>query len=392
MLVEIQNKVSVNDCIAFQHQSRTRLGRIVEDRVESLVVLLYNMVTSEISRQHSLKPLTAIDYPMAYHGNMLEVLESITDRVSISRQSIIDIVFIVPIMEVESGVFHIAGSKVTYFSRYFIQADRKVKENKSKFYFDRYIVEPLTHRLFSSLNYLAHNLRRAMYHLRESDISSKSFRIFFSMESFLYLCHKIPNAIKASIIRNERSILYYNNLQMESRGGTVTKNYLRILNKQSMSDLRHLLGDGVGLGITTTRPTKKCRFKYCTVNGKLNSVEVEQAIPYENVLSPLKNSGKNGIDFVFTEESRMLTCIIRFTSITVSQPEIVISRVPKADVKQPESGVYVGAWFLHNGAVLEVAVILDEVAGCKDPDGDDDDALIELPLPLVSELINSFGR
>jgi hypothetical protein len=114
-----------------------------------------------------------------------------------------------------------------------------------------------------------------------------------------------------------------------------------------------------------TRPTKKCRFKYCTVNGKLNYVEVEQAIPYENVTSRSKNSGKNGIDFLFTGESRM---------------------------KQPESGIYVGTWFLHHGAVLEVAVIFDEVAMCKDPNGDDDDALIELPLPIVSELINSFCR
>jgi hypothetical protein len=51
MLLEIQKKC-VNDCIAFQHQSRIRLGRIVEDRMESLVVLLFNMVTSEIGQQH----------------------------------------------------------------------------------------------------------------------------------------------------------------------------------------------------------------------------------------------------------------------------------------------------------------------------------------------------
>jgi hypothetical protein len=90
---------------------------------------------------------------------------------------------------------------------------------------------------------------------------------------------------------------------MESRGGTVMKNYLCILKKQSMSELHHLLGDGVSLEITMTRPNKKCRFKYCRVSGKLNSVELEQAILYENVKSLLTNSGKKGIGFVFTEES-----------------------------------------------------------------------------------------
>jgi hypothetical protein len=156
--------------------------------MESLVVLLFNMASSEIS-------------PMVYYRNIVEVLASTTDRLSINRQSIVDIIFIVPIMEVESGLFHIAGLKVTYFSRYFIQADHKVKENKSKFYFDQYTVEPLTHCLFSSLSYFAHNLRRAMYYLRESDISPNFFQIFFSMESFLYLCHKVLKATKASIIQ-----------------------------------------------------------------------------------------------------------------------------------------------------------------------------------------------
>ncbi len=40
--------------------------------------------------------------------------------------------------------------------------------------------------------------------------------------------------------------------------------------------------------------------------------------------------------------------------------------------------------------MLEVVVIRGNVAGCKDPGRDDDDALIELTLQLVSELVNSF--
>jgi hypothetical protein len=254
------------------------------------------------------------------------------------------------------------------------------------------MVEPFSHRIFLTFNHLAQNLKKKMYHLRESDTTTKSFRFFFPMETFLYLCSKVRSGIKATVMRRESSILYYNTLHLEARSDTITKSYLRILNKPSLSELRYVLGDGIGIGISSTRPTKKCKFKYCTVNGKLNSIELGESTPAENVADPLMNFGNNGIDFVFSEESRQLTCILRFTSIPVSNSDIVTSRVPKADVKQPTSGAYVGAWFLYNGVVLEVESISGDNVWCKDQDGDDDDPLINVPLPLACNLINSFGH
>jgi hypothetical protein len=75
----------------------------------------------------------------------------------------------------------------------------------------------------------------------------------------MHLSSKLPNAITATVSRKESSIVYYNSLQMEARTIAVSKTYLRILDKQSLLDLRHLLGDGVGLGLSTGRPTKKCK-------------------------------------------------------------------------------------------------------------------------------------
>jgi hypothetical protein len=42
--------------------------------------------------------------------------------------------------------------------------------------------------------------------------------------------------------------------------------------------------------------------------------------------------------------------------------------------------------------VLEVESISGNNVWCKDPDGDDDDPRISVSLPLVCELVNSFGR
>jgi hypothetical protein len=58
-----------------------------------------------------------------------------------------------------------------------------------------------------------------------------------------------------------------------------------------MSELRHLLGDGISIGISSAHPTKKCKFKYCTMNGKLNSIELGESIPVENIAFPLENFG-----------------------------------------------------------------------------------------------------
>jgi hypothetical protein len=388
----IQNSIGINDCIAFHSQNRLRLGMVVGESVGHVEVVVFQQVTSDISRQHSFKPLTASEYPMAHHGQMQELIGSLTDKLSVPRQAIADIVFIVPIKEVESGMFHVAGSRVAYFTRYFIDENRKVRDCTSMFYLEPYTVEPFTHRLFLSMNHLAHNLKRKMYHLKESDVTSKTFRIYFSNESFMYLSSKLPNAITATVSRKESSIVYYNSLQMEARTIVVSKTYLRILDKRALLDLRRLLGTGVGLGLSTGRPTKKCKFKYCTINGKLNSIELGDSIPAENVAYPLMATRSNGIDFIFSEESRQLTCNIRFTAITVSHSDVAKSRVPNADVQQPATSAYVGAWFLHRGVVLEVIGISNNIASCKEPDDDEDATVIELPLTLVSQLVDTFGR
>jgi hypothetical protein len=241
VLNEIQSKISVNDCVSFETQFGVKLGVIVDTNTESIDVIVFQRVTSEMSQEHTLRPVTAAEYPVAYHGNMAEVLARVTERLSIFRLSVVDIIFIVPISEVESGLFHVAGSRMAYFTRYVIKDNGARSQCSLKFYYNRHTVEPFSHRLFLSFNHLAQNLKRGMYHLKESATTKKSFRFFFPME---YLCSKVPSGVKATVMRRESSILYYNNLQMESRSVPITNSYLHVLDKRSMSELRHLIGDG----------------------------------------------------------------------------------------------------------------------------------------------------
>jgi hypothetical protein len=229
--------------------------------------------------------------------------------------------------------------------------------------------------------------------MKEADITVKTFRIYVPMEAFSYLCYKVPHAIKATMNKKESNIIYYNNLQMEARSCRVTKTYVRCLDKRSLNELRQILGNGIGIGLSGRRPTKSCPLKYCTLNGKLNSVEVDDSIAPAIQANPLMTQKNNGIDFLYSNETRQLSCNVRFTSMTVTNPEVAISRIRTADVKRPATSAFIGAWFLRDNVVYEVVKISGNLAWCKDPDDEETDAVLhQFPLELVSELVNNFGR
>ncbi len=98
LLNEIQSKLSINDCVSFKTQVGVKLGLIIDTSIDTIEVMVFRRVTSEMSQQYALRPLTAAEYPFAYHGNMAEVLVNVNEKLSICRRSVVDIIFIVPIM------------------------------------------------------------------------------------------------------------------------------------------------------------------------------------------------------------------------------------------------------------------------------------------------------
>jgi hypothetical protein len=57
---------------------------------------------------------------------MVELMAS-DEKVFVLRRDILDIIFILPIYEVESGMFHISGSKSIYFKRYRLHRDNIIR-------------------------------------------------------------------------------------------------------------------------------------------------------------------------------------------------------------------------------------------------------------------------
>jgi hypothetical protein len=58
--------------------------------INEAVVLIFKVVTSEVSERHFLPPITAVSHPMAHHGNIVEVIAHMDDEMVVPRECIID--------------------------------------------------------------------------------------------------------------------------------------------------------------------------------------------------------------------------------------------------------------------------------------------------------------
>ncbi len=76
----VLNKICARDFSSFIVHGETRLGMVVEENGAELWVVHFQLVTAEITRQYSLAPITATQYPMAYNGNMVEVIGCTSDK------------------------------------------------------------------------------------------------------------------------------------------------------------------------------------------------------------------------------------------------------------------------------------------------------------------------
>jgi hypothetical protein len=103
---------------------------------------------------------------------------------------------------------------------------------------------------------LSYHLKKAMYHVVESHVPRKSFRLYFLREALFYLYTRITDsAIKKSIKRCQRIIKYYDTLKTESATKENDLIYFRILTMSALVSLHRILGIGIGIGCATEKPT-----------------------------------------------------------------------------------------------------------------------------------------
>jgi hypothetical protein len=212
------------------------------------------------------------------------------------------------------------------------------------------------------------------------------------MESFMYLAYKIQQfSVGTSVIRKQRVTQYYNTLKMECITKENVLTYIRIASTGGLTALRNVVGMSVDIGVTKKRPTKSNPVVHCTIGSILTCIECGPEIPEALIRKPESRSYLNGIDFVYSEQNRNLTCTVRFSKITISSADVATTRIATAEVVSQESNVYVGVWFHHDGELLEVQDINNNTVTCSNVHDESLDA-ITLPLNLVENLVKAFGR
>jgi len=392
MDVAIRISLGKGDFVKFRQSEGTLLlGEVVatvsDDR---LCCRIYSPMTTSILTKFLLPPINTSTYPVVAGTTNTEVVATNIFQ-TILRDAVEDLIFILPLTEVESGNVFITGASNLFFVRYLI--DQTTHSNfTSVNYFGSHFIQPLTIRIFCSLNTLAFTVKRLMYHRPEAEDTRRSTRIFFPSDAFNYLAHKMRDAstVKCRSSKNQRSIKYYDNLKSESTTKVVDVTYLRVLTESSLKELRTILGVGVGIGSTQYRPSKTRPLQYCTINSVLTSVECGSVLPAQVSKKPLVPCLTDGIELSYYEQNSTLSCHVRFSRLRVVSSEVVTSRITAANVIAENPGAYEGAWFQYNGNTFEVRRIESGVCFCRSVE-EEGVEIQRFPINLVNDLVNKLG-
>jgi len=335
--------------------NNTTVAELLSASEENLTCRHYLPITSDILSRFSLQPITSSFFPVASNTNVVELFGT-ARTTTVARRDVVDVVFSLPITELESGMVYLTGASNLFFVRFTLSEDDRLFPFPSSVYFNICYIAPFSIRLFGSLNMLSQNLKKILFHVPESQEPKKMFRIFLSSDAFHYLCFKVneSSVIKTSMRRRQRIIKYYDTLKTES--GTRVNNIvnLRILTKPALESLRQVLGISIGIGATGLRPSKSRPFQYCTIGSLLSSVECLPQLPPDVAARPTKPIGCNGIDFFYTYETQSLLCTVRFSKLPIVTADVATSRISAAHVAVESMGAYVGACFHYVAEMYEV--------------------------------------
>lgn len=378
----IRKVVSVGDFVLLNNKTnRTGVVQILSGTEDTVTCRHYTAMAAEIISRYSLQPIIASLFPVTSQTNT-----------GVEEHSAIDnVVFVVTIEELESGLVHLTGASNLYFARFGFIDEHSLCQLPSSLYFSIQLVSPFSFRLFGALNMLSQHLKRVLYFVPESCEAKKVFRIFIPTDAFHYLCQKLdnPSVVKTSMKRRQQIIKYYDTLKTESGSRENNIAYLCILTNHGLLLLCKVLGVSIGLGASGLRPSKARPVQYCTIGSLLFCIECKSELSQEVIYNPLVRLESNGIDFVYTYETQSLMCTVRFSKLPILTADVATSRIAKAYVTNEVVSAYVGACFHYEEEMYVVIAIYETLCRCKSLE--DGQKTVDLHIELVNNLVNEFG-
>jgi hypothetical protein len=129
MFNDFQRSIQVGDFIKFIQRNANRCnshnngyGEVISSDLQRLKVVLFQTMDSETLQKYNLQPINPSEIPLAFEDRITEMYKT-SEILFVDRSDIQDILFIIPVAEVESGVFHLSGADNVFCTRF-------VKENQ----------------------------------------------------------------------------------------------------------------------------------------------------------------------------------------------------------------------------------------------------------------------
>jgi hypothetical protein len=272
--------VTIDTVVLFNINNVHSIGKIDRlDGSDQVSMVKFLEITEQLLIQYSLSTVTEAEAPFAVKSGMVEVILMETSVV-ISRSVVLDVCFILPLLEVESGLLNLTGSQNCYYIRY------QFKSGQVQPYFcsmlQPSVLETYSRRLIWSLNQSSSSIKKVFYHHPEQHSVQKSFRIPFSYETFYYLCCKLrrnADIIMYGMERKQRMILYFDDLSTKNSSRVNQINVIQILTSGGLVTLCEVLGVGIGVGVGNQRPSKSNPSVYCRLNDVLASLDLPHEVP-----------------------------------------------------------------------------------------------------------------
>jgi hypothetical protein len=175
--------LSLGDGVVVNDSNTRVIGKIVKAHGDGRISLsMLSYATSDVLLRHSLSAVTDAEAPFAVKSGMVEVIQ-VPNTLKISRSSIVNVAFIVPLAELESGSFHVTGAVNTYFARFIIHPNGTISPY-NHFVLQARLALPVTYRFFRGLNTFSSMIKRALYHQPEEHSTMKTVRLQLCYDAF----------------------------------------------------------------------------------------------------------------------------------------------------------------------------------------------------------------
>jgi hypothetical protein len=115
--MQLEKNVSAGDFIVFKKGNATLIGGISTASLDEVTCREFVPMSKDFMRRFCLQPLVQSLYPVSSQLTVSKLVGTDTVHV-LSQDTILNIVFIVPIGEIESGKVHMTGASNLFLIRY----------------------------------------------------------------------------------------------------------------------------------------------------------------------------------------------------------------------------------------------------------------------------------